>query len=72
MADSAVPSVLVNGRPQPWRAGLTVARLLEDLNLPAEGVATERNGKVLRRAERDRTLLEPGDVIELVRLVGGG
>lgn len=72
MADSAVPSILVNGRPQAWRSGLTVARLLEELNLPAEGVATERNGQVLRRAERVRTLLEPGDVIELVRLVGGG
>lgn len=72
MADSTVKPILVNGRPQAWRAGLTVAQLLVDLGQPSEGVATERNGQVLRRAERDRTLLEPGDVIELVRLVGGG
>jgi len=72
MADSAVPTILVNGRPQAWRAGLTVAQLLTDLGLPQEGVAAERNGRVVRRAERDRTLLEPGDALELVRLVGGG
>lgn len=72
MADSAVQHLLVNGRPQPWRAGLTVADLMRELGLDGPGVAVERNGRVVRRAEQPAALLEPGDRVELVRLVGGG
>lgn len=72
MADSQALPILVNGRPQPWRPGLSVAQLLLDLGLPGNGVAVERNGQVVRRADQAHSVLEPGDRIELVRLVGGG
>lgn len=64
--------LLVNGRPRPWRPGLTLAELLRDLEADGAGVAAERNGAVVRRADHARTELAPGDRIELVRLVGGG
>jgi sulfur carrier protein len=72
MADSGVQPILVNGRPQPWRPDLSVAHLLQELGLPGSGVAVERNGRVVRRADQAQSILEPGDRVELVRLVGGG
>lgn len=65
-------SVVVNGRPLPWRPHLTLAALLQELGAAGSGVAVERNARVVRRAEHGATLLEPGDRIEIVRLVGGG
>jgi thiamine biosynthesis protein ThiS len=40
--------------------------------LPLEQVAVEQNGKVVRRADRKQTLVNDGDVFEIVTLVGGG
>lgn len=62
----------LNNRSQPWRAGLTVAQLLAELDATGPGVAVERNGDVVRKAEHEATLIQPGDQIEVVRLVGGG
>ena len=64
--------VLVNGAPQPFVEGETVASLLERRTATGFGVAVERNGAVVRRAEQAQTPVEPGDRIEIVRLVGGG
>ncbi len=69
---SAAPELWVNGRPRPWRPGCSVAALLQELGCAGPGVAVERNGAVLRRAEHADTLVEPGDRLEIVRLVGGG
>jgi len=63
---------LLNGRPRPWRSGLTVADLLRELGAEGPGVAVERNGAVVRRADHGRTPVAPGDRIEVVRLGGGG
>ena len=69
-ADEAV--VLVNGRPCAWRPGWTVAALLAERDAAGRGVAVERNGAVVRRGDHESTRLEPGDQVEIVRLVGGG
>ena len=62
----------LNGSPRAWRPQLSVAALLEELDATGPGVAVERNERVLRRADHPNTLVEPGDRIEVVRLVGGG
>ncbi len=62
----------LNSRSQPWRADLTVAQLLGELDATGPGVAVERNGDVVRKADHATTLIEPNDQIEVVRLVGGG
>ena len=72
MTDSAAKIILVNGGPLPWQAGLTVAQLIQSLGMPGSGVAVERHGHVVRRAEQALVVVEPGDQIEVVRLVGGG
>lgn len=50
----------------------TVAALLQSLGAVPERVAVERNGAIVKRADRATTRLLPGDVIEIVTLVGGG
>ena len=53
-------------------ARCTLDDLLAQRALPLEQVAVEQNGRVVRRAERPQTLVNDGDVVEIVTLVGGG
>ncbi len=65
-------TVTVNGELREVPDGLTVAGLLAYLQVPAERAAVEHNGRVLPRAEWDRTPVQPNDRFEIVQLVGGG
>jgi sulfur carrier protein len=65
-------SVLVNGEPKEIAAGTTIAALLEGLRLKPRHVAVERNRNLVPRAEHAACLLETGDQLEIVTLVGGG
>jgi thiamine biosynthesis protein ThiS len=53
-------------------APCTVAQLLALLQLEATLVAVERNRAIVAREEFGRTLLQNGDLLEIVRFVGGG
>lgn len=64
--------VLVNGEPREIESGATVAQLLERMELADRPLAIERNYEIVARAERARIVLEPGDRLEVVTLVGGG
>ena len=50
----------------------TVAVLIDALALPTSRVAIEVNGSLVRRTVRDSTILNEGDRVEIVTLVGGG
>ncbi len=53
-------------------AAETIWGLLEELGLHPQGTVVERNREIVdREAYRDTRLAE-GDILELVRLVGGG
>lgn len=65
-------TVTLNGESRQFSAGLTVAELLQQLGVPAFGVAVERNRQVVRRADHAATALADGDSIEIVQFVGGG
>ena len=72
---SAGPSgirITVNGLSSVCPEGLSVEKLLEYLNLPAARVAVERNREIVGRGIRERVLVQPGDVFEIVTFVGGG
>ena len=68
----ALPEVRINGVFQPWKADWSLPMLLEELAATGPGVAVERNREVVRRAEYAACVLQPGDEVEIVRLVGGG
>ena len=62
----------LNGEEQDLAVGMTLAALLESLQLPVGRVAVERNRAVVSRATYSETILEEGDRLEIVRFVGGG
>lgn len=64
--------VTVNGQSRALAAGLTVAALLESLQVTTRHVAVELNGQVVPRSEHATRQLAAGDQLEIVTLVGGG
>ena len=50
----------------------TVFDLLTELGLHPQGTIVERNREIVDREAYRETRLAEGDVLELVRLVGGG
>jgi sulfur carrier protein len=53
-------------------AAATVFALLAELGLKPGATVVERNHEIVDRAAYRETPLAEGDVLELVRLVGGG
>jgi sulfur carrier protein len=49
-----------------------VTELLQQLELQPRYVAVERNLELIPRGEHGRSVLAPGDRLEIVTLVGGG
>lgn len=73
MSDASL--IRVNGRDEafaPDAFPATVADLVRLLALDPQMVVAEVNGDIVSRADIARTPLKPGDVVELVRFVGGG
>ncbi|PJZ70109.1 thiamine biosynthesis protein ThiS [Leptospira perolatii] len=50
----------------------SVNSLLESLHLKPEMVALQRNGEILKRNSWQEVVLEEGDRIEILKMVGGG
>ncbi len=65
-------TIQLNGRNEQVPEGLTLAALVEHLNLPADRVAVEHNLEVVPRARWQQVAIQPGDRLEVVQLVGGG
>ena len=53
-------------------AGKTVAQYLETTDYNRSRIAVARNGEIVPKSEYDSTLLNDGDVVEVVSFVGGG
>jgi len=64
--------IIVNGQSRRVAEGTTVARLVEELNLPTRYVAVEVNLELVPRARHAEHRLADGDRLEIVTLVGGG
>lgn len=63
--------VIINGESRQVTA-LTVRELLEELGLQPTRTVVEQNAAIVQRDLYGDTLLGEGDVLELVRIVGGG
>jgi thiamine biosynthesis protein ThiS len=64
--------IRLNGQSREIEGPLTVAALVESLGLKPRFVAVERNRMLVPRGKHADTLVEDGDEIEVVTLVGGG
>jgi thiamine biosynthesis protein ThiS len=65
-------TISVNGEPRGVQPGASVADLLRELGLDGGRVAIERNMEILPRPQWAQTLVEHGDLYEIVQFVGGG
>lgn len=65
-------NITVNGKEQPYKAGMTVASLLIEIFEAPGTVVVELNGEIMQRERFDETPLNAGDTIEIVHFVGGG
>jgi sulfur carrier protein len=65
-------NIQVNGEGREIAAGSTVANLLGELGVTQPHVAVEVNLEVVPRAEHREAILNDGDRVEVVTLVGGG
>lgn len=63
--------ITVNGEPREVVPGLTVAGLLAGLALRGR-LAVEVNGAIVPRSRHAEHALAPGDVVEIVKAIGGG
>ena len=64
--------VFVNGAEKDFDSGISLAALIDQLELPATRIAIELNREVVRRSDWGATMLKDDDRIEIVHFVGGG
>jgi thiamine biosynthesis protein ThiS len=62
----------VNGKARSIDRPLTLSDYLQELGINPQIIAVEHNGEIIRRERYAETRLEAGDVLEIVRMVGGG
>jgi sulfur carrier protein len=62
----------VNGQVRDLDSGATLLALLASLQLTEKLVLVELNGQAVDRADFPMIKLAEGDVLEIVRMVGGG
>jgi sulfur carrier protein len=67
-----VIELLVNGEARTFPVPLTLAQLVETLDLAGKRIAIERNGEIVPRSQHAGTHLANGDRLEIVVAVGGG
>ncbi len=64
--------IRINGEPRTLADGRSIADLLDELDLSARNVAVEVNRELVPRDAHAGHLLNEGDRLEIVTLVGGG
>jgi sulfur carrier protein len=71
---SSAMTLQINGEPCSFEesAQLTLAGLIESLNMKADRVAVELNRDIVPRDRWPETRLKDGDRLEIVHFVGGG
>ena len=65
-------NVVMNGQPYEVAENSTIAALLDALQLAPHQVAVEVNLELVPRAQHAEHVLQQGDRLEVVTLVGGG
>ena len=64
--------ITLNGEPRDVAPGSTVSALLQELGVNPKFVVVQRNDDIVERTAFDATVVQDGDLVELVRFVGGG
>jgi sulfur carrier protein len=67
-----VIALQINGKPVDLEQATPLLDYLERLGVDPRSVAVEHNGEILERDRYRDITLRSGDVVEIVRMVGGG
>ena len=65
-------SVSINGSTQQFDAPVSIAALIEHMQIGNKRIAIERNGEIVPRGQFNTQMLTDGDKLEIVVAVGGG
>ena len=65
-------SVSINGTVHQFDAPISIAALIEHMQIGNKRIAIERNGEIVPRGQFNTQLLADGDKLEIVVAVGGG
>nr|WP_315862831.1 sulfur carrier protein ThiS [Trichothermofontia sichuanensis] len=68
----AMIAIQVNGEPKTCPSQTTLPDLLTQLGLNPRLIAVEYNGEILHRQFWPTTVMQAGDRLEIVTIVGGG
>ncbi|MDM7856715.1 sulfur carrier protein ThiS [Thiopseudomonas acetoxidans] len=64
--------IQLNGKAYPLPQQLTLAQLLEQLELTGKRLAVEVNLAIVPRSQHEQHVLQAGDKVEIVHAIGGG
>lgn len=64
--------IKINGETKKTGDGVTLETLLDLLEIKRAGIAVELNREIVPKRLHGQTVLKEGDVVEVVRMVGGG
>lgn len=64
--------LLINGNPMEKAIGKTILEVLQSEGYQVERVIAELNEEFIPKAKYESTLLQEGDVLEVISFVGGG
>jgi sulfur carrier protein len=64
--------ITVNGEKMHWNASVTVGDLMDALEIRPGSVVVERNLRIVPRERMGVEIIQDGDSLEIIRLVGGG
>ena len=64
--------IICNGETREISQSITLLSFIEVLDLNPDTVVAECDGRIINREEYDTFILSEGNVLELIRFVGGG
>lgn len=65
-------TLTMNGKRRELPREMSVAEYLASQGIDPRLIAVEHNGRVLRREELATQMLRANDIVEIVRMMGGG
>jgi thiamine biosynthesis protein ThiS len=65
-------NIILNGEPREISDALSIEALSEELGINKDRAAFELNREILDKTVISKTILQDGDVLEIVTFVGGG
>ncbi|HUG15925.1 MAG TPA: sulfur carrier protein ThiS [Thermomicrobiales bacterium] len=72
MAQTTKLQLTLNGNQTAVDAGTTLGQLIDARGIERRMIAVEYNGEIVPRHEYDDIVLNDGDQMEVVQMVGGG